>query len=112
MEVAKFIEISCPQCEDVYRIPVEYCGKDAICANEACGVMFSIPHIKDIAVAEVIVDPEVPQYEYSTNTVKIERLRDATGMIPDPTIKKGFDTSDFVILPEVLPPKKRKIFRL
>jgi hypothetical protein len=112
MKTAKNIEICCPECEHVYRIPAEYCGKDAICANEACGIMFSIPTMEEIMAAEVLCENEASHEEYSTDTVKIERLRDGTGMIPQPTIKTGFDTSDFVMMSEAPPTKKRKIFRM
>ena len=112
MENIKFLEIFCPECENVYRVPIEYCGKDAVCSNEACGIMFSIPAIEAIRTVEEVVEPEVHPDEYSTDTVRIERLRDATGMIPEPKIKTGFDTSSFIVLPGKEPSRKCKVFRM
>ncbi|NOY75427.1 MAG: hypothetical protein GXP32_06510 [Kiritimatiellaeota bacterium] len=111
MNDPKFLEICCPQCDDVYRIPIEYCGKDAICANRTCGIMFSIPTEEEIDAAVEVVAPNVPDEEYSTDTVRIEKPKGSFGMIPQPNTKQGFDTSDFIMLSGKVT-KKRKVFHM
>jgi hypothetical protein len=111
MESLKFFEILCPGCQTEYRIPVEHCGRDAVCCNTKCGIMFRIPTFAELNSAEEVIEPDVPEEEISTSTVKIHRRN--IGMIPDPRTQQGLDTSNFVLMPDSSRPKtKKRIFHI
>ncbi len=112
IDAPKFIMLICPNCSTEYRIPVEYCGKDAVCSNPACGVMFEIPSFEELMKPEEIVEPDAPQEEISTSTVKIDR-RGMIGMKPDPAkLKTGVDTSDFVVMKTERQEKQKRVFKV
>ena len=111
MEALKFLEILCPGCKTEYRIPVEHCGKDAVCCNGKCGIIFKIPNKEELLHPEEIIAPEEQEGEVSTSTVKIERRN--IGMIPKQEQQKLLETGNFVLLPDSSGlQKKKRIFRI
>lgn len=110
MEAQKTLEITCPGCSTVYEIPIEYCGKDAVCANEQCGIMFNIPPLAEIRITETQSKTKESFKEFLRETVKIKRDHESTGMIPELVQKQGFDTSNFILTDDFdthIPPKEK-----
>jgi hypothetical protein len=109
MDELKHLELCCPNCHAEYRMPVKYCGMNALC--EKCNILFEIPSREDLQAAEEVVTPEMPTSTVSTDTVRIERPHRHMGMVPDPNFTSSVDTRDF-ILPKSTPKKPRRQFIL
>jgi hypothetical protein len=78
--MSKEIDVACPGCKSIFRVPIEYCGEIADC--EECGESFKIqdpnkkPDTKDVEI----------DLSKVTHTVKL--ARSGIGMIPE--VKDGF----------------------
>ena len=84
--MSKEIDVACPGCQAIFRVPVEFCGETAEC--EVCGSLFEIPHqhpqsntkgsSTDTGPIQGVESGNVAE---GTNTVKLSRS--GIGMIPD-----------------------------
>ena len=119
------VNVSCPGCDCVFNVPIEFCGETAECAE--CGVLFEIPspHEKSddktsqadsnahpegsdsAADSEISTDTgpikgvESKNVTDTTNTVKLSRS--GIGMIPE--IKDSFQFSTEARPPSFSKPK-------
>ena len=109
MEELKHLELCCPSCHAEYRMPVKYCGMNALC--EKCGILFEVPSLEDLRTAEEVVTPKTPTGMAFTDTVRIERPHRHLGMVPDLNSTSSVDTRDF-IMPKSNPEKPRRRFIL
>ena len=115
------VNVSCPGCDSVFSVPIEFCGETAECAE--CGVLFEIPappERNDNAHSRASSDDADTAFEPSTdtgpikgvesknvpettNTVKLSRT--GIGMIPE--IKDSFQFSTEARPPAFSKPKPK-----
>lgn len=106
----KEIEVSCPGCNAIFSVPVEFCGEMAEC--DECEAIFEIPHAEQIetlpktdsgAIKAVAAGDDFDIKK--THTVKVSRA--GIGMIPSLKDRFEFGTKEVQTVQSQPPPPQK-----